>query len=320
MIGLRFRVGADWPTYLHFFDVMSQVDLAKAMRMTDPLYGAINWVVDRLGGAIWVVNLICATIFISGLVSFSRWQPNPALAMLVAIPYLVTVVGMGYTRQSAALGIIMIALTRFHRSSTLGTMGLLFLSVLFHKSAMILVPLFGISMSRGRFTTFVGFAVLALLLYYLFAAAALDRLVNNYIEEERSSAGALIRITMNLVPSVMYLAFRNRFGLDSRERTLWALFALSSIAALIFLAISPSSTAVDRMALYLIPIQVLVLSRVPVVLGPRGRESKLAVVAVIFYSLLIQLVWLLFAGHSENWIPYRNYLWMSYDTMRVNGE
>ncbi|HEU4772057.1 MAG TPA: EpsG family protein, partial [Candidatus Udaeobacter sp.] len=82
-IGLRFRVGADWPTYLRFFDYMSAVDLFKAMAMTDPLYGAINWSVEQAGGKIWTVNLVCATIFTYGLVSFSRWQPNPPLAMLV---------------------------------------------------------------------------------------------------------------------------------------------------------------------------------------------------------------------------------------------
>ena len=36
---------------------------------------------------------------------FVRRQPMPWLGLLVAIPYLVIVVGMGYSRQAIALGL-----------------------------------------------------------------------------------------------------------------------------------------------------------------------------------------------------------------------
>lgn len=319
-IGLRFRVGSDWPTYLRFFDYMSAVDLFKAMRMTDPLYGAINWTVAQAGGQIWIVNLICATIFAYGLVSFSRWQPNPPLAMLVSIPYLVIVVAMGYTRQSAALGLVLVALTSVHRGSIVGAITALFIAASFHKSAIILVPLFGLTASRGRFTNILMFGLLGIILYFMFASSALDRLMQNYVEEQRSSSGAMIRVVMNLIPSLMFLSFRNRFALHEKEVMLWTIFSVSSVAALIAVIYSPSSTVVDRLSLYLIPIQVLVLSRLPLIFGRNGRQSMLMATLVISYSLAVQLVWLLYAGHAEDWIPYRSYLWLEYGTVRVNGE
>jgi hypothetical protein len=299
---------------------MSAVDLFKAISMTDPLYGAINWTVAQAGGGIWTVNLICAAIFTYGLVSFSRWQPNPPLAMLVAVPYLAVVVAMGYTRQSAALGLVLVAITSVHRGSITRAIFALFVAALFHKSSIILVPLFGLTASRGRFMNFAMFGLLGIILYLMFASSALDRLVNNYVEEQRSSSGALIRVMMNLVPSMIFLSFRNKFGLHSKETMLWTIFSVSSVAAVAAVIYSPSSTVVDRLSLYLIPIQVLVLSRLPAVFGRRGRQSMLMAMLVVSYSLSVQMVWLVYAGHADDWIPYRSYLWLEYGTVRVNGE
>jgi hypothetical protein len=299
---------------------MSAVDLFKAMSMTDPLYGAINWMVAQAGGGIWTVNLICAMIFTYGLVSFSRWQPNPPLAMLVAVPYLVVVVAMGYTRQSAALGLVLVAITNVHRGSIVGAIFALFVAALFHKSSIILVPLFGLTASRGRFMNFLMFGLLGIILYFMFASSALDKLMNNYVEEQRSSSGAMVRVIMNVLPSMIFLLFRNRFGLHSKERMLWTIFSISSIASIAAVVYSPSSTVIDRLSLYLIPIQVLVLSRLPLIFGRGGRQSILVVALVVSYSLSVQVVWLVLAGHADNWIPYRSYLWLEYGTVRVNGE
>ena len=68
-----------------------------------------------------------------------------------------------------------------------------------------------------------------------------------------------------------------------------------------------SSTAVDRLALYLIPLQLFVGSRIPDAslfgIPPTSWNQLL-----IALSLSVLMVWLLFAGHSEYWLPYRNLL------------
>ena len=70
----------------------------------------------------------------------------------------------------------------------------------------------------------------------------------------------------------------------------------------------PSSTAVDRLALYIIPLQLVVLSRVPDAFPSRdgGRNVQL-LVTIILYSAAIQFVWLTFANHAEFWLPYQFY-------------
>jgi hypothetical protein len=68
-----------------------------------------------------------------------------------------------------------------------------------------------------------------------------------------------------------------------------------------------SSTAVDRLALYLIPLQLFVGSRLPDtrLFGiPPATWNQL----LIAFSFAVLIVWLLFAGHSSAWLPYRNLL------------
>jgi hypothetical protein len=64
---------------------------------------------------------------------------------------------------------------------------------------------------------------------------------------------------------------------------------------------------VDRLALYLIPLQLFVGSRLPDTrlfgINPSQWNQLL-----ILFSLVVLLVWLLFAGHSYAWLPYRNLL------------
>jgi hypothetical protein len=68
-----------------------------------------------------------------------------------------------------------------------------------------------------------------------------------------------------------------------------------------------SSTAVDRLALYLIPLQLFVGSRLPDTrlfdLDPETWKQLL-----VLFSLAVLLVWLLFASHARFWLPYRNLL------------
>ena len=65
----------------------------------------LNWLSIQMDWGILGVNLIGGAIFAFGLVAFCRRQPRPWLALAVAIPYLVIVVAMGYSRQGIALAL-----------------------------------------------------------------------------------------------------------------------------------------------------------------------------------------------------------------------
>jgi hypothetical protein len=183
------------------------------------------------------------------------------------------------------------------------------MAVTFHKAAVLVLPIFGIGFSRRIMFSVVIYGALSYLLYRVFLEKSVTFLVFGYVKEKYSSAGALIRVFMNVVPAILFISFRNRFELSQDSRKIWMMFSLASLAALAVLFYSPSSTAVDRAALFLIPLQVLVLSRVPKVFGGGERQSMLLVVAVVAYSLTIELVWLNYGQFASCWIPYKSYLW-----------
>lgn len=304
IVGLRYDVGGDWETYEFMFSFAQYAELGSALARGDPGYQFLNWSFQQLGLGIWAVNLVCALIFVWGLGRLAKTQPSPWLAVVVAVPYLVIVVAMGYSRQAVAIGIIMAGLASLAKGSSLVRFALyVAIGALFHKTAVVVLPLLVFSSERSRFLNAIAGAATFVLLYDVFLADNVDLLVKNYVAAEYNSQGAAIRVAMNLVPSFLILAFGKRLGFFQGELRIWRAFAWASVALLIFLLVSPSSTAVDRIALYMIPLQIIVLPRVITLF----RELQVGRLIVILYAGAIQFTWLNFATHSEYWVPYQFY-------------
>ena len=140
------------------------------------------------------------------------------------------------------------------------------------------------------------------MLYSAFLEKDVDRLIENYVEAEYQSEGAAIRVAMNALPAIVFLAEAKplRARADRNEK-LWTYMSLISLGAVAALVLTPSSTAVDRLALYGIPIQLFVWSRLPDVIG-RGR-SAIIVFGCVIYSSVVLMTWLLFATHSRSGYP-----------------
>ena len=304
MVGLRLEVGADWFTYELLYRIAGRFDLWRALSIGDPGYQLVNWTGQQLGFGLWLVNLVCALVFAWGLYRFASAQADPWLALVVAVPYLVIVVAMGYTRQSVAIGIIMAGLASLQRGGSIVKFAVyVAFAALFHKTAVVVLPLVVFAAERNRLLNMIAGIAAIILLYDLFLADSVDQFVTNYIEAEYSSQGAAIRVAMNLVPAAIYLAARNRFRYLPLEDRIWRNYSLAAWLFLALLIVVPSSTAVDRLALYIIPLQLAVLSRLP-----RAFDSSSVLrLAVMAYSGIVLFVWLNFARHAHAWIPYQFY-------------
>jgi hypothetical protein len=305
MIGFRFETGADWEPYLEIYDDISHLKFWTAAGLDDPGYTLLNWFSNQLGTGIWGVNLVCAAIFCWGLTLFCKHQPNPWLAFVVAVPYLVIVVAMGYSRQAVAIGLIMAAIVAWDHSRFVRFGCLILLAVTFHRTAVIAVPLIALSATKNRFVTGGTLLVFVWGLYSYFLSEDVDRFMTVYVEAGYESEGAAIRVAMNLVPALIFLVWRDRFGLTDSQKRMWVYFSLAAVGTLGLLAVLPSSTAVDRIALYLIPIQLFVLSRLPQAFPDKNRTNAQLTIVVILYSAVIQFVWLNFANHAQYWVPYK---------------
>ncbi len=79
------------------------------------------------------------------------------------------------------------------------------------------------------------------------------------------------------------------------------MFSVLALACMPFVFSAP--TAVDRLALYLLPLQLYVFSRLPV-LGYTLTARTVLVLAVISYYATVQYVWLNYALQRDYWVPY----------------
>lgn len=304
MIGLRYNVGADWAGYQLIFENAERFGFSSLMKQGDPGYETLNWAAHRIGVDIWFVNLVSGAIFGWGLFRFCSVQPAPWVAAAISVPYLIIVVAMGYTRQSIALGVLMGGLAAQERgASTLNFAMYVAVAAVFHKTAVILFPLVALA---GRGSKFIGFLIAvsaSIVLYDFFLGSAMGDFIQNYIGQEYSSQGAFVRIAMNMLAALILWVFRSRLGFTPHAFKIWRNFSLASLLLLMIYGLIPSSTAVDRISLYLLPLQIAVLTRLAL-LGP---HRSVGTGAVLIYLFAVQFVWLNFAQHARLWVPYQIY-------------
>ncbi len=107
IIGFRHEIGGDWDRYLFVYNYLDNGDFLDKSKARDVGYEFIYWFFIRFNNGIYLVNLIIAIFFVTGLLRFCRTMPLPWIALFISIPFLVVIVSMGYTRQAAALGFLM---------------------------------------------------------------------------------------------------------------------------------------------------------------------------------------------------------------------
>lgn len=308
IIGLRFKVGGDWAAYMrHIRFVAPDMSFREAIMSSEPGYWLLNKLIVSLGiGDLGIVflNLISACIFVYGLIVFCLYMPRPWLALAVSIPYLVVVVGMGFTRQSAALGFEMLGLVALSRKRFFWFSVWILLAASFHRTAIVILPIATLIVSKNLWISRASIILVALVAYDAFLSKDIDDLILNYVTNEYQSDGALVRLSMNLLPAILFLSRRSRINMLATDRGIWSIFSYISIALFIGYFFTSASTALDRLALYCIPLQVFVFSHFPELMGFSGRRNS----AIVFIALLpfgvVLAVWLLFANNSAAWVPY----------------
>lgn len=304
VIGLRDRVGGDWYAYLRHFDRATLMTPLDAITRSEPGYWLLNVLAAHSGGGFTAVNLVSGFLFSVGLAVFCRNQPRPWLALAVAVPYMVIVVSMGYARQGVALGLAMIGLVALSRQSFVVFILWIIAAATFHKSAVLLIPIAALTVTRNRYLVFALVGVTAGLAYQLLLEDEIEKLVNNYVNAGYQSSGALIRLAMNAIPAIFFLMFRRRLHLAPGMARIMVVLSLVSLALFVAFFTTSASTALDRLALYCIPLQLMVFSHAPDVIARRGRRNFVPVAMVVGYYALVLFVWLSFADNARYWLPY----------------
>lgn len=106
---------------------------------------------------------------------------------------------------------------------------------------------------------------------------------------------------MNLIPSIIFLIFYKTF-MQFKDYKLWFYISIANIISMIF--VSTYSTAVDRIALYLLPIQIAFYARVPMLIENSILRTLFVFAIIIIYGLMM-FVWFNYSVKAEFWLPYR---------------
>jgi hypothetical protein len=311
MIGLRFHVGVDWANYQTIWRNAGNQTLGQLLvtYRNDPVFYSLAWGLKNGGLPFWSLMLVCATVFTFGLFRYSRLQPNPWLAVTVAVPYLVIVVAMSGVRQATALGFVFLALIAFSEERTKAFLWWMLCAVLFHASAIIIFCFAGLSFAKNRFQAGALIA-LSLVVAFFMLSSTFSKYSSDYVAQSISSAGTLYRIGMTLLAALLFFLLRNRLQITPREHSLWrnmSLFAVASIPAFLLFR---SSTAIDRLLIFAYPLQIGVLAHTPFAATDKLRDRVLITAAFVLYLASILFVFLNYAVNRHPYLPYRSYLFL----------
>jgi hypothetical protein len=304
LVGWR-TSGGDWPNYLRRFLELANLPLEEVLRIKDVGYQLLSYYMYQWEWGFFAVTVICALLSLTGLIIFLRRQVNPWIGLTVAVPYLITVVYMGYMRQGVALGLVLWGIAALQRGRFWQFVLLVIAATTFHKSAIMMIA-FGIfSGKRGKLFKLIGIAAAFIGVWSAFVSTGADELWKNYVDSQMQSQGAMIRVLLNAIPALLLFYFRKRWQRLYADYRFWMMIALASLASIGLVGFA--STAVDRMALYFIPLQLVVYARLPFLAQKILSPKQTTILIVLFYAL-VYFVWLNYAANVRYWLPYRNIL------------
>lgn len=143
-------------------------------------------------------------IFSFGLAAFCTTLPNPWLAILVAVPYLVIVIAMSALRQATAIGFILLALRGMGVKPLWKTIFWVLVASMFHASAFIVAVLIALSYIHNRIQALVLLIASALPAYYVLFST-FDEYLKRYGQHRIDSGGVAFRVAMNAIPAIILL-------------------------------------------------------------------------------------------------------------------
>ena len=310
-IGFRHEIGGDWTAYLNHFENFDTSSIFSIFKSWDIGYAFFEYISSVFGFGIYGVNTLCAIFFTLSFLYFIKiFNLKLSRALLIAFPYLIMVVAMGYSRQGVAIGFIMVFFALLYQRKLLKSLVFLLLATLFHKTAIVSIIVLFLNRRFINFKT-IGISIPFFVLGLYILLPRLEGFYINYFLQQMQSSGAVIRILINITASIVLIIFakryKNIFGENDFE--FWKPFIYISIVMFLFAILLNITTIADRILLYFYPLQIVVFSRMLYLIKDKNLKN-ICFLGYILFSFLILFIFLNFGTYSEHWIPYNNLLLM----------
>ena len=297
-----------------------EINFNEIFYSLEPGYQLINWIGAQFN-QIFIVNLISGFIFLSGLISYSKRQTYPWLSLIIAFPVLIIIAGLGFTRQSCAIGIELFALINIEEKKYIKAISLIVFASTFHLSSIFLLILFIPEILKNilRPKFLFPFITLTLILIYYFydsAQIAFDNYYSLYVINEFdlvwSSSGALFRLLPSVFAALILILNKRKFC-SYIDKEKFSLYERMSYIVLFFLILvivfSENAAFVDRFSIYFYPITIFVFNKTIdfKILNISRFDYHLIYISSYF---IYTFIWLLLAVHLDAFVPYKNYLFI----------
>lgn len=319
-LGLRDKIGGDWLNYLFIYENINDYfqPLSIDFLESDYLFDLINWISFKYSLGFHFVNIINSSIFIIGLFLFAIKQKQPSIVLIVAIPYLIIVVSTGYVRQASALAFFLISIDYLIKKKYFIYGVLIITGSLFHKTLfvlLILIPIMQHQLNIGIINIkrikinyiilFVSLFIISIIFYNYFLKFQFSFIIRNYIgvDQHFTSSGAIYRTIVFIIASILCIFFRNNLTNNKEEKKLYLYMSILVIALTPF--VFQYSSAVDRILIYLYPLQLFIFSRVHHIFNDYHHRIFYNIIIIIM-SFSLFFFWAYFAKFSKHWIPYNN--------------
>jgi hypothetical protein len=303
-IGFRFQVGADWNTYLDMlvYDI-SDPPIFKSNYEAG--FSSLIFIVQYFNFGIFAINFFSACVFILGYYFLFGKSKFFWIVTCMALPYLIFIVGMGYTRQSIAVGFIMMMLVTDKENIFFQIVFLVF-AILFHNAAF-MMSIFLFFNIKNNILKIIIFCLLILILFILTDQfKSLQRFYLYYLLVGKSSAGAFPRFIYALLPCFFSLFFLKKIYY-SKDCMLYLSYFL--VIILLFFIILVSRTTADRLLLFLLPVQFLLIISLSNFI--KHKYKFIFLYFFIFLQFLQMHLLFLYSSNIQTWFPYKNYLILS---------
>lgn len=224
---------------------------------------------------------------------------------MLAFPYFVVIVSMGYTRQCLALSFLMLSLSVTGSFREIKILIFLLIGIFFHNSLIFISFLPFFFRPLINFNKMIILIFLILLLSYLVFTSkiAFAYYFSYFLNQKVESSGAIFRVIFNFFPSVLFLYFFKNFYKDN-DFYIWLSLSLINLSFLVCLILNLLPSAmIDRYLVYTSLIQLVVYIKVFELFKGLERELIINFTSLLFFIFMTS--WFYFGNASINWTPYK---------------
>lgn len=318
--GTRFETGSDWSGYTHTFNhevgtlkqlLTGEVSLSDS-RMESG-YIIVNSIVKSLGGSINEVFLIMAAITLSIIFkSCKKYTPYCFIAILIYLRYAYPQTNFMFVRQGLSIAVFLYSIKFIYEKNFLKYFICITICVLFHKSTLVLYPIYFIVNREYKTNILVILMVLSIVLGFtrwinfitLITPEGIDKSISSYLSTGMSAGISPAMIEKILVISIA-LVFRKK--LSEKFEYFNIFLNLYVISFMSYYSLMESYVLQQRMVI-IFNISGVILISYFIYLG----KNKL--VKSIIYLIITSMVSIFFItsislfDKNSEYLPYKSYL------------